>query len=142
MMILNAISRSAIRGRGVFSASVLLGASAVSAGHALASPASESPWMNETYSKVRLVSGAVDEKGEAKQIAGVQIRLDSGWKTYWRNPGDSGVAPHFDWSGSKNLKEAQVLYPVPHRFADAGGTAIGYKDEVVFPVKDNAGAAG
>jgi DsbC/DsbD-like thiol-disulfide interchange protein len=28
-----------------------------------------------------------------------------------------------------------VLYPAPHRFADAGGTAIGYADEVVFPVK-------
>ena len=28
-----------------------------------------------------------------------------------------------------------MLYPAPHRFADASGTAIGYEDEVVFPVK-------
>jgi DsbC/DsbD-like thiol-disulfide interchange protein len=28
-----------------------------------------------------------------------------------------------------------VLYPAPHRVADANGTAIGYDDEVVFPVK-------
>jgi DsbC/DsbD-like thiol-disulfide interchange protein len=27
-----------------------------------------------------------------------------------------------------------VLYPAPHRFTDASGTAIGYEDEVVFPV--------
>ena len=50
-------------------------------------------------------------------------------------PGDSGVPPSFDWTGSKNLKQAEVLYPAPHRFADANGTAIGYDDEVVFPVK-------
>jgi DsbC/DsbD-like thiol-disulfide interchange protein len=61
--------------------------------------------------------------------------LDPGWKTYWRNPGDSGVPPSFDWSGSKNLKQAEVLYPAPRRLADAGGVAIGYSDEVLFPVK-------
>jgi DsbC/DsbD-like thiol-disulfide interchange protein len=61
--------------------------------------------------------------------------MDPGWKTYWKNPGDSGVPPSFDWSGSKNLKHAEVLYPAPHRVADANGTAIGYDDEVVFPVK-------
>ena len=45
------------------------------------------------------------------------------------------MPPSFDWSGSKNLKQAEVLYPAPHSFADASGTAIGYEDEVVFPVK-------
>jgi DsbC/DsbD-like thiol-disulfide interchange protein len=33
------------------------------------------------------------------------------------------------------LKDAEVLYPAPHRFDDAGGTAIGYDGEVLFPVK-------
>jgi DsbC/DsbD-like thiol-disulfide interchange protein len=69
-----------------------------------------------------------------QMIAGVQIRLEPGWKTYWRTPGDSGVPPSFDWSGSKNLRSAEVLYPAPRRFTDASGTAIGYEDEVVFPV--------
>jgi DsbC/DsbD-like thiol-disulfide interchange protein len=99
---------------------------------ALAAPG-ESPWEKETYSEVRLVSGAAADSGEV--LAGVQIKLDPGWKTYWRTPGDSGVPPSFDWSGSKNLKEARVLYPTPRRFADASGTAIGYENEVVFPIK-------
>ena len=101
----------------------------------LAATATESPWAKETYSQVRLVSGAVQDQGASRGLAGVQIRLDPGWHTYWRSPGDSGVPPQFDWSGSKNLKQAQVLYPAPHRFADANGSAIGYEDEVVFPVK-------
>ena len=37
--------------------------------------------------------------------------------------------------GSTNLKHAEVLFPAPHRFAEANGTAIGYDDEVIFPVK-------
>jgi DsbC/DsbD-like thiol-disulfide interchange protein len=101
----------------------------------LAGPTGESPWVKENYSEVRLVSGTVANAGSGEVVAGVQIRLDPGWKTYWRSPGDSGVPPSFDWSGSKNLKQAEVLYPAPRRFVDAGGTAIGYEDEVVFPIK-------
>jgi DsbC/DsbD-like thiol-disulfide interchange protein len=102
------------------------------AGACLAASPGESPWVGENYSKVRLVSGTGAREGQ--YLVGVQIKLEPGWKTYWRMPGDSGVPPSFDWSASKNLKEAQVLYPAPHRFADASGTAIGYEDEVVFPV--------
>ena len=101
----------------------------------LAAIASQSPWVATSNSKVRLVSGTVDLDGKKTLLAGVQLRMDEGWKTYWTNPGDSGVPPSFDWSGSKNLKHAELLYPAPHRFVDANGTAIGYDDEVVFPVK-------
>lgn len=101
---------------------------------AAASPG-ESAWVSSTDSKVRLVSGTPDIGGKPTLIAGVQLRMDPGWKTYWRNPGDSGVPPSFDFKGSKNLKQAAMLFPAPHRIADANGTAIGYDDEVVFPVK-------
>jgi len=107
----------------------------IASGGAFAAPAGESPWAEKTDSQARLVSGAINQNGNPAPYAAIQLRMDPGWKTYWRNPGDSGVPPSFDWSGSKNLKSAEVLYPAPHRFADANGTAIGYKDEVVFPVK-------
>lgn len=67
-------------------------------------------------------------------VAGIHVKLEDGWKTYWRNPGDAGLPPNFDWSGSKNLKNAQVLWPAPIRFHDSAGTSYGYKKEVVFPV--------
>lgn len=102
---------------------------------ALATPKGQSPWSDQTNSKVRIVSGTLSEDGKANLYAGVQIRMAPGWKTYWRNPGDSGVPPSFDWTGSKNVKHAEVMYPVPHRFADANGTAIGYDEEILFPVR-------
>jgi len=107
----------------------------VACGAASAMNASASPWIESNNSKTRLVSGVVELDGKPTLVAGVQLRMSPEWKTYWRNPGDSGVPPSFDWSGSTNLKRAEVLYPAPHRFADGGGTAIGYEDEVVFPVK-------
>lgn len=102
----------------------------------------QSAWSGQTNSKVRLVSGTVEREGDRELYAGVQLRMDDGWKTYWRNPGDSGVPPVFDWSGSKNVKKVEVFYPAPHRFADAGGTAIGYDGEVLFPVRVTPEQAG
>ena len=97
--------------------------------------AAEVPWVEATNSKLRLFGGTATTAGGEELMAGIQLRMDDGWKTYWRNPGDSGVPPQFDWSGSTNLKEAKVLYPAPYRFADASSTAIGYSGEVIFPVK-------
>jgi DsbC/DsbD-like thiol-disulfide interchange protein len=117
----------------VFITAAILGIGAASA--AVAAMTSASAWVTSNGSKVRLVSGTVELDGTPALIAGVQLRMNSGWKTYWKNPGDSGVPPSFDWTGSKNLKQADPLYPAPHSFAEANGTAIGYDDEVVFPVK-------
>ncbi|HEY0223821.1 MAG TPA: protein-disulfide reductase DsbD domain-containing protein, partial [Pseudolabrys sp.] len=43
--------------------------------------------------------------------------------------------PRFDFAGSDNLKYARILYPAPHLFHDEAGNALGYKDDVIFPVQ-------
>ena len=69
-------------------------------------PGIASPWSNQKYGPMRLVVGLPQAPGvtpaAGKIYAGVHIKLDSGWKTYWRQPGDSGVPPSFDWTGSVN----------------------------------------
>jgi DsbC/DsbD-like thiol-disulfide interchange protein len=72
--------------------------------------------------------------------AGVLVELDPGWKTYWRMPGDSGVAPQFTWTTSVPA-EVSVSYPTPARYSDAGGETVGYKSQVLFPVTVKAAAA-
>lgn len=96
-----------------------------------------SPWDNDIRSAARLVAAnARDESGARVLRAGVEIKLEPGWKTYWRYPGDSGVPPVFDFSASDNVKEATVLFPAPMRFPDgAGGFSIGYKGAVILPVR-------
>lgn len=99
-----------------------------------------SPWSEDTRSAIRLIAGS--NKSAMPLRAGVEIRLQPGWKTYWRYPGDSGVPPRFDFSGSENLKTAKVLYPAPHLFADEAGNSLGYKDSVIFPVQVTPKQAG
>ncbi len=109
----------------------------------LAAPAradDASPWSEDSRSAIRLIAGS--NKGAAPLRAGVEIKLQPGWKTYWRYPGDSGVPPRFDFSGSDNLKSAKVLYPVPHLFSDEAGNSLGYKDSVTFPVQVTPKQAG
>ena len=92
----------------------------------------ESSWVAAAQSEGRLLA---DRRAGAPIRAGVEINLKAGWKTYWRYPGDAGVPPRFDWSGSENLAAAEVSWPAPERFVDEGGAkSIGYHDNLVFPV--------
>ena len=87
-----------------------------------------SDWVQGHSSRARLIAG--------NGLAGVEVQMPEGWKTYWRTPGDAGgVPPSFDWSQSENLAEATVLYPAPKRFSDKAGDTVGYKGTVVFPVR-------
>lgn len=65
---------------------------------------------------------------------GIRVRLAPGWKFYWRTPGEGGVPPQFDWSGSQNLKAAQLAWPAPHRITIGDADLFGYVDEVILPV--------
>ena len=98
--------------------------------------ANSSQWDVDTRSAVRLVAArSLLESGINFLRAGVELKLQPGWKTYWRYPGDSGVPPVFDFGGSENVKTVTVLWPAPERFADGGGYSIGYKDSVVLPLR-------
>ena len=88
--------------------------------------ADASPWDGGTNAAVRLIAGATPQR------AGVEIRLAPGWKTYWRYPGDSGVPPRFDFSGSLNAKSVIVRWPAPQGLKDETGISIGYKHDVVL----------
>lgn len=101
-----------------------------------------SPWDADQRSALRLIAGST-AGGAPTLRAGIAMRIDSGWKTYWRYAGDSGLPPAFDFTGSENVKSVTVLWPAPRRFADgAGGNSIGYTGEVVFPLQVVAQDAG
>jgi DsbC/DsbD-like thiol-disulfide interchange protein len=94
-----------------------------------------SPWVDLNKARVRLLAGAAAAKGARSYLAAVEVTLDEGWKTYWRNPGDAGVPPIFDWMGSSNVGAIKVLYPAPKRLREAAAETIGYMQAVLFPVE-------
>jgi len=92
-----------------------------------------SPWQRDAHSAVRLLAGS---RSGGVLLGGIAIQLQDGWKTYWRNPGDSGVPPRFDFSKSDNVEAVTVLWPAPMKFDDgAGGFSLGYKKQVVLPLR-------
>jgi DsbC/DsbD-like thiol-disulfide interchange protein len=80
---------------------------------------------------------------DGTHMAALEMRLEPGWKTYWRAPGDAGIPPQFDFRGSRNLKGLEVIWPKPSISVRGGLRTIGYTDVLVLPVRfapERAGA--
>lgn len=125
-----AFRRAAQPARGLLAGGL---ACALAFGTGAAARAAETDAVSVPGAEVRLVeaggSGPVRE-------AGIDIRLQPGFKTYWRYPGDSGVPPAVSFESSQNVAGVEVGWPAPRRFADGGGGySIGYKSSVLFPLK-------
>ncbi|WP_299676188.1 protein-disulfide reductase DsbD domain-containing protein [uncultured Roseobacter sp.] len=71
---------------------------------------------------------------DGTRMSAVHMDLQPGWKTYWRAPGDAGIPPSFDWSGSRNLHSVAISWPKPKVFDDNGMRSIGYSDTLVIPL--------
>ena len=71
----------------------LVGACVSGTARAAEPVAAATPWVEAQAARVRLVAGADAARAGKSFLAGVEIVMAQGWKTYWRNPGDSGVPP-------------------------------------------------
>lgn len=79
----------------------------------------------------RLLPGWIDAEGN--RISALELRLEPGWKTYWRSPGDSGLPPSFDWEGSDNLADVTFHWPAPEAIWSGDELTLGYHDLLVLP---------
>ncbi len=93
-------------------------------------------------SQARLIAAVKGIDGLKTIQAGVEVKLQPGWKTYWRTPGEAGVAPVFNWTGSENFKSAKILWPAPQRFVAFDIDNFGYENMVVFPIEITPDEAG
>jgi DsbC/DsbD-like thiol-disulfide interchange protein len=95
--------------------------------------ASSTDWYEVEGGAVRLItSGKPDAEGRFSGM--LDIMLKPGWKTYWRDPGDAGVPPQVDISGSTNIKSAELDFPAPRHHDDGFNTWAGYDTSVAFPI--------
>lgn len=95
-----------------------------------------SPWDGSARAAVRLIAAGPSKAASAGALrAGIEIRLATGWKTYWRYVGDSGVPPRFSFERSENVADVAVSFPAPHGLNDEGGESIGYKGDVILPLR-------
>ena len=86
------------------------------------------PWHEFEGGRVRLALQPIAENGRLRGV--IEVNLKPDWKTYWKNPGNSGMAPSFDFSPPSSY---EIIYPVPHLFKDGSDWSIGYKNSVLLP---------
>ncbi len=87
------------------------------------------------------VSWVAPESFESSKTStiGLRFELKPGWHVYWRNPGDSGSAPKFNFKAS-GAKLGEVQWPAPERLPYGYLTNLGYDAEVVFPLDVTTGS--
>ena len=84
----------------------------------------------EGLESARFLPGWTDEEGA--RVAALELVLAPGWKTYWRSPGEAGLAPEFDWRGS-NIGEVSFHWPAPEVIRSGGTRTLGYHNRLVLP---------
>ncbi|HEX4503147.1 MAG TPA: protein-disulfide reductase DsbD domain-containing protein [Scandinavium sp.] len=95
------------------------------------SHAADSGWLraaDNDHASARLRAQAQPD-GEAKLL--LDVALEKGWKTYWRSPGEGGIAPAIKW---QTPLEMDWRWPVPQRFDVAGISTQGYHGDITFPI--------
>jgi thiol:disulfide interchange protein len=82
----------------------------------------------------RLVLAADTVKPGDTVLAGVHLKMDGNWHTYWRNPGESGGATRIEWELPPGITAGDIQWPVPERYLFSGLTTFVYHNEVVLLV--------
>ena len=61
-------------------------------------------------------------------------KIDKGWHTYWRNPGDSGEATRLAWTLPAGWQAGEIVWAAPSRLPFGPLTNYGYSGTVTLPV--------
>ena len=83
--------------------------------------------------EAQILPGWTTENGT--RIAALHLVLSPGWHTYWRVPGEAGIAPRFDWDQSQNVASVVPIWPRPQVFEQNGYRSYGYADELILPIE-------
>ncbi|MCR9141260.1 MAG: protein-disulfide reductase DsbD family protein [bacterium] len=67
------------------------------------------------YTRARLVSAHRRLAPGASFYIGLELEMDPLWHTYWKNPGDSGLATSIRWQLPAGFSAGPILWPTPRR---------------------------
>jgi thiol:disulfide interchange protein DsbD len=73
---------------------------------------------------------------------GVLMKMDPGWHTYWKNPGETGLPTQIRWDIPEGFVAGPVRWPLPHKYTDSGDILYyGYAEENMLLVPFTAPAS-
>jgi thiol:disulfide interchange protein DsbD len=86
------------------------------------------------HTQVKLILSADTAKPGDTIWAGVDLKMESGWHTYWKNPGDAGSPTKIEWTLPPGISAGEIQWPLPEKLPPAEVTTYGYETEVVLLV--------
>jgi thiol:disulfide interchange protein/DsbC/DsbD-like thiol-disulfide interchange protein len=86
------------------------------------------------HTQVKLILSADTAKPGDTILVGVDLKMEPGWHTYWKNPGAAGMATEIKWQLPPGVTAGEIQWPLPKKLPPAEVTTYGYEDEVMLIV--------
>ena len=85
--------------------------------------------------RAELLAHAPQGLGAGKPMwLGLALQHQPHWHTYWKNPGDSGLATVLQWALPAGVQTGEVQWPLPQKISIGTLANFGYEGAVLLPV--------
>lgn len=88
------------------------------------------------HTKIELISENATVKPGESFTVGLRMKMDDGWKTYWKFGGDTDAPTTIAWTLPKHVKAGDIQWPAPKRFIQSSVGLVlvgfGYEKEVML----------
>ncbi|MBC8097736.1 MAG: hypothetical protein H7Y43_18200, partial [Akkermansiaceae bacterium] len=86
------------------------------------------------HTQARLILSAATARPGETIFAGVHLRMDAEWHTYWKNSGASGIPTAIEWTFPAGITNGDIQWPIPEKLPPDDLTTYIYHHEVVLLV--------
>jgi thiol:disulfide interchange protein/DsbC/DsbD-like thiol-disulfide interchange protein len=90
--------------------------------------------VSAAHTQVQLLLSASTARPGDTIWAGLDMTMDPGWHTYWKNPGEAGMATKIQWQLPPGVTAGEIQWPLPARLPPPEVTTYGYSKEVMLLV--------
>lgn len=92
------------------------------------------------HTEASLISNETAIRAGEKFWVVLHLKMEPGWHTYWRNPGDSGMAPSMEWTLPRGFTASDIQFLPPDRLQEGDLVDYGYSNDAWYPVQITAPA--
>ena len=90
--------------------------------------------VHAAHTQASLLLNVASAKPGDTILAGVHLKMDAEWHTYWKNSGASGIATSIKWELPNGISAGEIQWPVPKKLPPDDLTTYAYEEEVVLIV--------
>ena len=86
------------------------------------------------HTQAQLISASDSARPGDTVLVGIHLKMEPGWHTYWKNPGEAGMATKIEWQLPPGVTVGETQWPLPEKLPPPDVTTYGYQGETVLLV--------